>query len=213
VRVTAAQVSFAYSDGEDVLTNLNLDIESGESVALTGPSGSGKSTLLHLLGGLAKPTQGKVQWNRGVPDYRRAAEISWIFQTVNVFRRRSAIDNVAMGLYAHGLHWEECIERSTSIIETVGLGHCRERLVDDLSGGELQRVVVARALVGSPNLVLADEPTGQLDATTSLAVVETLLHARSESSTVIVATHDPAVAGNCRRVLHLENGSLHGSAD
>jgi len=210
--VTVTGLSFAYGGDKDLLSNVNFEIQSGEAVALMGPSGSGKSTLLHLLGGLATPGSGQVRWGNESPDYRRAREVAWIFQTVNVFRRRSALDNVAIGLYAQGLRWHECIERSSDIFEAVGLSYCRDRLVDDLSGGELQRVVVARALVGAPLLVLADEPTGQLDATTSLAVIEALLRARPNNSTVIVATHDSDVAGACGRILQLENGSVHGTS-
>ncbi len=208
MQVTATAVSFAYPRSPSLFSRVDFHIEAGEAVALMGPSGSGKTTMLQLIGGLDSPSAGEIRWDGNPPDYRRADLVAWVFQTVNVVPRRTTRDNVAMGLYPQGLHWADCIDRSSEIIETLGLGHCVNRRVEDLSGGELQRVVIARALVGAPRMILADEPTGQLDAATSRDVIRCLLEQRPISTTVIVATHDPAVAERCERILRLEDGTI-----
>jgi ABC-type lipoprotein export system ATPase subunit len=200
-------VGFSYQDGEPVVTDLSLTIEDGSIVAITGPSGSGKTTLLQLIGGLLKPTTGTIA-GRPPP-----GEIRWVFQTPTALTRRKVLDNVLLGIHQHRLDERTARAHALRAVSEVGLGTMEDRLAGSLSGGELQRTQIARTLVGSPPLVLADEPTGQLDRNNTLRVADALVQSRRPDSTVVVATHDPVVSERCDRQLELRDGRLIAGAD
>jgi len=195
-------VSHSYGRRE-VLREINLSIPPGTITALKGPSGSGKTTLLAIMGGLLEPTKGMVSR----PD-RGPGDSQWIHQTVNLLGRRSACDNVAVALFSQGYSRREATSLATAALRTVGLGDRAKRRANTLSGGEAQRVSIARALVGSPSIVLADEPTGQLDRATTAVVLDALVALRKPGSVIVVATHDPDVAAICDRVLLVANGTV-----
>jgi len=206
-------ISHRYGGGPIVLDDINLAIAPGESVALTGPSGSGKTTLLSIMGLLTVPKGGTVFLDDGtiptrgpVRDRLRADAYAWVFQTVNVLGHRTARDNAALGLLARGVPRAEASRRAEDALEAVGLaGHVAARVVD-LSGGELQRVCIARAVASAPRFVLADEPTGQLDHATSENALDALWSARHPDTSLVIATHDPSVARRCDRVVSLVDG-------
>lgn len=209
--ITATGISHRYRrDLPPVLRDVNLVIEQGDTVAITGPSGSGKTTLLAILGGLLEPGEGSVaidgvSVSAGTPS---TSKIGWVFQTTNALGRRAVLDNVALPLVVSHVPRREAERAATLVLDRVGLGH---RLLDKaaiLSGGELQRLCIARALVTKPQVLLADEPTGQLDEETSNHVLDMLWSAIGQGLTLIVATHDPLVATRCSRVLRLSNGRL-----
>lgn len=208
--LTVTSVTHRYHPRLDpVLTEVDLEIADGVAVALMGPSGSGKSTLLGIVGGLLPPTAGAVQVD-GDPIPTRPAErsrlFSWVFQTVNALGRRSALDNVTLPLLAQGHERPEAETAARKVMEDVGLGHRMQAQTASLSGGELQRVCIARALVTRPRYLLADEPTGQLDHRTSIQVLDALWAARTGSTTMIIATHDHEVAERCDQIIHLLDG-------
>lgn len=208
-------VTHAYGRNPPVLDEISLDVERGDIVAVTGASGSGKTTLLSIMGLLQAPTVGEVLVDgspapsRGAALQRlRSSYFAWVFQTVNVLGRRTALDNVVIGLLARGYTRLLAEKEGRIALERVGLGEFWNHPVQDLSGGELQRVCIARALAGDPQVLLADEPTGQLDRSTSLRVMGALMDALPQSTAVVVASHDPVVAERCRRILELRDGSL-----
>lgn len=208
-------VSHTYRGVGQILSNVSLTIDEGETVALMGPSGSGKSTLLSILGLLLDPTDGTVLLDgRTVPLHvrsrLRATEFSWIFQSANVLKRRTATDNVAMSLMVRGINRYRARGEAATSLSAVGLADHLHRPTRLMSGGEVQRVCIARAVAAQPRFVLADEPTGQLDRATSDTVVDALFAARTGRTSLVIATHDPVVAQRCDRVLHLLDGTLHG---
>jgi putative ABC transport system ATP-binding protein len=198
---------------------ITLEVRAGSSVAITGPSGCGKSTLLSLLSGLETPSAGRV-WIDGVeisglPERRRSrwrrTRLGLVFQSDNLLPFLTAVENVALQLSLQG----RCNghERSRRTLVEVGLCGHAGKLPDQLSRGQRQRVAVARALVHDPSVVLADEPTGSLDAASSVAVIDRLLAAQRETgATLIVVTHDPVVAVRLDRTLRLRDGRLAGNA-
>ncbi len=214
--LTLENVSHRYQRGPAVLDDLNLEVDDQDTVAVLGPSGSGKTTLLAVIGLLLTPTAGSVRVNgvqapvRGAERHRlRTRTFAWVFQSVNVLGRRKAVDNVAIPLLARGLAREEAEERAASALRLVGLGKKLESPAESLSGGELQRVCIARALASKPPVVLADEPTGQLDRRTSDAVLDAMWDLLNDvRATLIVATHDANVARRCKRVFLLRDGRL-----
>lgn len=193
-----------------VLHGVDLTIPPHTTVALMGPSGSGKTTLLMMLGGLLKPSRGSVTIDgRTVHGSGIASSaFGWVFQTANALGRRAAIDNVTVSLLAQGWPRGPARERAIQSLEAVGLAPMAHRRAASLSGGELQRVCIARALAPRPAFILADEPTGQLDNATTRSVIEALFRARSPETSVVVATHDPFVASQCEQVIRIENGRL-----
>lgn len=198
-----------YAFGRRVLLDdLDLDVGSDESVAIVGPSGSGKTTLLSLLGGLLRPKSGRVSV---ISDHNVEShplgQVSWVLQTVNVLSDRTVIDNVALGGYSERHSRASAIERARVCLEVVGLAEFADRPVRALSGGEIQRVVIARALASERPFILADEPTGQLDRVTTETVMNALSAASSQRGLVVV-THDATVAARCGRVLELRDGKL-----
>ncbi|GIW19928.1 MAG: ABC transporter ATP-binding protein [Chloroflexota bacterium] len=203
-------VAHRYGNGPIVLVDVDLEVEADDTLAIVGPSGSGKTTLLSIMGGLLQPTEGEVVLDGFVVGREElpSGSLSWIFQTINLLGRRTALDNVALGLLALGYSVDEARERARTMLETVGLRGLEDRPAMTLSGGEAQRVGVARALVGRPRYVLTDEPTGQLDRSTSLLVADALFTARPAGTAIVVASHDPLLADRCRRRYELVDGRL-----
>lgn len=215
---------FTLPSGEplDVLSGLDLTVEPGEVVAIVGRSGSGKSTLLHILGLLEKPTSGTFLCD-GVDASKlsdakaaglRGAFLGFIFQQFHLLDRRTALENVAEPmLYARTGDIARRGQRAAELLEQVGLADRAHSMPNVLSGGEQQRVAIARALVRNPRVVLADEPTGALDAATGERVLDLLLDlVRAEGVTLILVTHDAAVASRADRVFSLVGGSLREAA-
>lgn len=210
--VALHDVTFGYGSGPLVLDGFDLHVEDGEVVALVGPSGSGKSTVLGILGLLLRPLRGSVVVDnveiasRREARSARAALISWVFQSMNVLGGRSVQDNASVGLLARGLRRPEADALADDLLDAVGLGGYSQRTIETLSGGEIQRVCIARALATRPRLLLADEPTGQLDPATSALVAGFMVTAaRKSAGSLVVATHDPDVAGRCDRTIDMRS--------
>jgi putative ABC transport system ATP-binding protein len=199
-----------------VLQGLDLEIHAGEWVAILGPSGSGKSTLLNILGLLDQPDAGVYQLAgmdvSDLGDTRRAEirnrHIGFVFQRFNLLARTSAQDNVAAPLLYRGVRRSERTARARAALEQVGLAERADHDPGELSGGEVQRVAVARALVGDPTVLLADEPTGNLDAGSGADILDLFARLHASGRTVLVITHDPGVAGRAQRRLLLHDGRL-----
>lgn len=197
----------------------NLRVDLGELVAIMGPSGSGKSTLLSILGLLDVPSSGHYLLN-GVDvsllddDTRaaiRAHQLGFVFQAFHLIGHRSVDDNVELGLIYQGMPSADRVRRAREAVEQVGLGHRHKALCHHLSGGERQRVAIARALVRRPALILCDEPTGNLDTANGGAILDLLEQLHAQGMTIVMITHDPAVASRAGRTLHLRDGYLHAS--
>jgi putative ABC transport system ATP-binding protein len=207
-----------YQMGESdvqALRGVSFVVERGEFVALMGPSGSGKSTLMHLLGCLDRPTDG-VYWldgqdvgglSRREQAAVRNERIGFVFQTFNLLPRMSALDNVAMPLMYRG-RAKQVRERATEALERVGLAERVHHRPTEMSGGQRQRVAVARALVTNPALILADEPTGNLDSKTGADIMALLTELNGENRTIILVTHDTAFAAYARRTLQMKDGVI-----
>ena len=209
-----------YGEGETAvhaLDGVDLLVTRGELVAIMGPSGSGKSTLLHLLGALDTPTSGSVSIGRrrfdGLTDAEltllRRDRIGFVFQFFNLLPALSARENVILPALIAGGHGHEHAERADALLERVGLAGRADHLPGELSGGEQQRVSIARALLMEPALVLADEPTGNLDSTSSAEVLALLRELnRAEGHTIVIVTHDPGAASMAGRVVLLRDGKV-----
>jgi putative ABC transport system ATP-binding protein len=197
-----------------VLRGVSLTIEKGELVAIMGPSGSGKSTMLNLLGCLDKPTSGSYylegkevsHLSSGELAAVRSKKIGFVFQTFNLLPRLSALANVELGMrYAGGVDRQRALEA----LARVGLSDRVNHRPTELSGGEMQRVAIARALVKNPPLVLADEPTGNLDSRSGAEIISTLTSLHAEQGiTLLMITHDANIASHCRRIVHLMDGQV-----
>jgi len=198
------------------LKSITLDINRNEYVALMGPSGSGKSTLMNLLGCLDTPTAGEYMLNGSQVSLMedselaeiRNKEIGFVFQTFNLLPRLSTLDNVALPLVYAGMSKSERNDRAESVLASVGLGDRVTHKPNELSGGQRQRVAIARALVNNPAIILADEPTGNLDTKTSIEIMEIFEKLQNEGNTIIVVTHEPDIAEHCHRIVRLRDGLI-----
>jgi|TARA_R110000850_G_scaffold80862_1_gene173621 putative ABC transport system ATP-binding protein len=199
-----------------VLKGIDLDIEKGEYVALMGPSGSGKSTLMNLLGCLDTPTSGEYELNgvnvSTMTDDElaeiRNKEIGFIFQTFNLLPRTTALDNVALPMIYAGATKAERTQRATEVLHDVGLADRMDHKPNELSGGQRQRVAVGRALVNNPSMILADEPTGNLDSKTSEEIMNLIDAIHQKGNTVILVTHEEDIAQRAKRVIRLRDGMI-----
>jgi putative ABC transport system ATP-binding protein len=204
----------------NILKGINLDIDQGEMVALLGPSGSGKSTFLNVLGGLVPPTSGEVT----IRDYCindmsenelclfRREHLGFIFQSYNLISTMTAIENVALALTFAGVKKRTRLGRAREALEIVGLADRMSHKPNELSGGQQQRVSIARALVNDPEIILADEPTGNLDSKTSEDIMETITRLnREKNQTFVIVTHDPEAARYCTKVVHMRDGLIERS--
>lgn len=199
-----------------VLEDVDLTVAPGEYVAVVGPSGSGKSTLLHLMGALDRATSGDVRLaGHDLASYSdaglsrlRATYLGFVFQQFFLLDRRSAVDNVADGLLYQGVRRRERRSRAVSALERVGLGHRLDHRPSQLSGGECQRTAVARAVVHQPRLLLADEPTGNLDSAAGAAVLGLFDDLHAEGATIVLVTHDERIAGRAPRVVTMRDGHV-----
>ena len=200
-----------------VLKGISLDINKNEYVALMGPSGSGKSTLMNILGCLDSPTDGKYILNgkdvsRMLDDELavvRNKEIGFVFQQFNLLPRLTALENVGLPLiYSKGVSKKERIERAEAVLEKVKLTDRMHHKPNELSGGQCQRVAIARALINNPSIILADEPTGNLDSKTSHEIMEILGTIHDEGNTVILVTHEEDISNFARRVIRLRDGLI-----
>ncbi len=203
-------ISHTYDGRRWILADVDLVLEPGTATAIVGPSGSGKSTLLAITGGLLRPTRGEVLVTAAAQARQAAVPVrtAWVFQTMNLLPRRSVLENVALGRLAIGGSRREAADAARQAIAAVGLAGLEDRLCFSLSGGEQQRVCIGRALVAKPAVILADEPTGNLDRSTSIEIAHLLLNARPAETALLIATHDLSVAQLCDRVLALCDGKL-----
>ena len=218
--LTASAVSRVFGSGETAVTALsaiNLTVEQGDFLAVTGRSGSGKTTLLNLMSGLDRPSTGSVYFHGDDLSHLREADlvdmrrhrIGFVFQSFGLMPLLSAQENVELPLHISGMPWRERRHLATESLQAVGLGTRARHRPFELSGGEQQRVSIARALVTQPEVVFADEPTGELDASTARSIAETLAEvAASRRATVIVATHDLDLAATAQRRGDLGDGQV-----
>jgi len=198
------------------LRTVSLDMDRNEYVAIMGPSGSGKSTLMNILGCLDTPTDGMYMLNgqdvsKMVDDQLaevRNKEIGFVFQTFNLLPRYTALENVILPLIYAGISKHERVKRAKETLSDVGLADRMDHKPNELSGGQRQRVAVARALVNRPSIILADEPTGNLDSKTSKDIMRLLDDIHSSGNTVIVVTHEEDIAQNARRIIRLMDGEI-----
>ena len=196
------------------LKSVTLTIKKGEFVALMGPSGSGKSTLMNILGCLDTPTKGEYILNginvSEMSDSElaevRNQEIGFVFQTFNLLPRSSAKENVALPLVYAGVKKEDRDKRAIKALENVGLGNRVDHKPNELSGGQRQRVAVARALINNPSIILADEPTGNLDSKTSVEIMALIEDIHAKGNTIILVTHEEDIALNAKRIVRLRDG-------
>ena len=198
------------------LRGINLSIEENEFVALMGPSGSGKSTLMNLIGCLDTPTSGQYFLNgqdvSKLDDNHlaeiRNKEIGFVFQTFNLLPRSTALENVILPQIYAGISKAQRVERAKQVMESVGLADRTHHRPNELSGGQRQRVAIARALVNNPSIILADEPTGNLDSKTTIEIMNLIRDIHRAGNTIIVVTHEEDIARHCHRIIRLIDGQV-----
>jgi putative ABC transport system ATP-binding protein len=223
IAIRAVRLARTFEVGEtavEALRGIDLEVARGQFVALVGPSGSGKSTFLNLVGGLDRPTTGEL-WVDGVElsaskekaltEHRRR-RVGFVFQGFNLLPRLTALENVAVPLLFVGVPERERLDRAAGLLSQVGLGDRLDHRPTQLSGGEQQRVAIARALIGRPAIILADEPTGNLDSTTGGEIMALLRHLnRAQGVTLLLVTHDAEAASFADRIIRLRDGQLVGT--
>lgn len=203
-------------EGVWALKGVSFTIRTGEMVAIMGPSGSGKSTLMHILGCLDTPTEGEyILAGKAVAKLRdrelahlRNQEVGFVFQTFHLLPRYTALENVALPLVYAGVPQQQRYRRAGAMLEAVGLGDRLHHRPNELSGGQRQRVAIARALVNNPTLLLADEPTGNLDSQTSQEIMKLFRDLHEKGHTIVIVTHEPDIAAYCERLLLLRDGVI-----
>jgi putative ABC transport system ATP-binding protein len=216
IQLTNVCKTYGDNGAVQALHDLSLTVEQGERVAVMGPSGSGKSTLLNLICGLDEPTSGSIKLEgielSALDDDRRTRlrreKLGMIFQTFNLLPTLTALENVALPLRLQGLRRRETEERAAAMLERVGLKVRSHHRPDELSGGERQRVAIARATIMQPSLLLADEPTGNLDRATGREVMNLLEDLHESGVTLIMVTHDPELGGRAHRQLKMLDGAV-----
>ena len=199
-----------------VLSQVTLTVQKGELIAIMGPSGSGKSTLMNIIGCLDRPTSGKYRFeNREISTLTddelaliRNGKIGFVFQTFNLLPRFSALKNVEVPLIYSGVPARSRKERAAPLLEKVGLADRMQHKPTELSGGQQQRVAIARALVNNPPLLLADEPTGNLDSRSGEDILNILTGLNRQGVTIIIVTHDKDIAARCKRIINLKDGRI-----
>jgi len=217
--VDARGVIKAYRDGEiryPALRGIDLQVQAGEFVALMGPSGSGKTTLLQLLGGLDRPDAGQLRvagydlprMDETALALFRRRHVGIIFQYFNLLQHLDAITNVMLPALLAGAGPAEARARALALLERLGVGHLAGKRPPQLSGGERQRVAIARALINEPQLLLADEPTGSVDPVAAGRILDLLAETNAAGQTILLVTHDPAIAARARRVFELRDGRI-----
>src|ERR1700761_522334 len=217
--ITIRDIGRKYVIGSEVIhaiKSVSLTINKGEFVALMGPSGSGKSTLMNILGCLDTPTKGDYilnginvsQMSENELAEVRNSEIGFVFQTFNLLPRNTALDNVALPLVYSGISKEKREDRAMKALENVGLGHRVHHKPNELSGGQRQRVAVARALINDPSIILADEPTGNLDTKTSIEIMGLIEDIHDKGNTIILVTHEEDIALHAHRIVRMRDGLI-----
>jgi putative ABC transport system ATP-binding protein len=217
--ITLKNIGRKYVIGAEVihaLKSVTLNINKGEFVALMGPSGSGKSTLMNILGCLDTPSKGEYVLNgiqvSEMSDNElaevRNKEIGFVFQTFNLLPRSSSLDNVALPLVYAGISKSERDRRASKALENVGLGNRMHHKPNELSGGQRQRVAVARALINTPSIILADEPTGNLDTKTSIEIMALLEDIHAKGNTIILVTHEEDISQHAHRIVRMRDGLI-----
>lgn len=217
--ITINDIGRKYVIGSEVihaLKSVSLSINKGEFVALMGPSGSGKSTLMNILGCLDTPSKGEYILNginvSHMSDNElaevRNSEIGFVFQTFNLLPRNTALDNVALPLIYAGINKETRMERASNALKNVGLGNRIDHKPNELSGGQRQRVAVARALINDPSIILADEPTGNLDTKTSIEIMGLIEDIHAKGNTIILVTHEEDIAKHAHRIVRMRDGLI-----
>ena len=217
--IQITEISKIYRMGAETinaLQSITLQIQKGEYIAFMGPSGSGKSTLMNIIGCLDRPTSGNYILNgqdvsnlneNELADIRNK-EIGFVFQTFNLLPRSSSLDNVALPLVYAGIGKSQRDKKAMASLESMGLGDRALHKPNELSGGQQQRVAIARALVNDPAIILADEPTGNLDSKTSFGIMELFQELHQKGNTIIVVTHENDIAHFAQRIVHLNDGSI-----
>jgi putative ABC transport system ATP-binding protein len=221
IRLESITKTYPVGDGLTVLRNVNLHVRSHEYVGILGPSGSGKSSLLHLLGLLDRPTSGRLFFlDRDVSQLDdadlstlRGRHIGFVFQSFNLVTHLDSVENVALPLFYQRVPRHRRRERAREALAQVRLDHRFEHYPRQLSGGECQRVAIARALVTHPDMVLADEPTGNLDSKTGREILDLLADLHATGTTIVMITHDPAVAARIPRIVHIRDGVMSEGAE